>query len=369
MNCNKTLRMANDFFDKTLSKSEEQMVKRHLEECKSCRKEYQNLEKADNALRQVICEMVADIVVPGGLSERIEMNLSAGSRKNTFWSRLSFVLRTPAAAAALLFVVLAAGFLTYNNYFNLANQQKVAISESTDSAGLHAADKNGPAVGEKAVPLNDVQVLQAESDLTIKTDVQQLDRDTGNAVKIPAENQPDSTVGILSGQPPAPADAVPEALSKSSPEANQRRASVTSVPLGMGGSMADSNSGTMEEAVRDAGFIPAQPSYLPLGAVLTDVSWYTGEISQSYRAGKYSFTVSQCRLDAGDFEYAGEISQGSAVDINGMPGFIQVNRPEPGGGNVSGSFTTLRWRKGDWAFSVSGDLPADEIIKISTSIK
>lgn len=368
MNCNKTLQMANDFLDKTLSKSEEQMIKRHLEECNSCRSEYQNLEKADNVLRQVICEMVADIVVPGGLSERIEMNLSAGSRKNTFWSRLSVVLKTPAAAAALLFVVLAAGFLTYNNYFNPVNQQKVAISESTDSAGVQAADKNGPAVDGKTDPLSGVQVLQAESDSTIKTDVQ-LDRDTGSAVKIPAENQPDSTVGILSGQPPAPADAVPEALSKSSPEVNQRRASVTSVPPGMGGGMADSNSGSMEEAVRDAGFIPSQPSYLPPGAVLTDVSWYTGEISQYYRAGKYSFTISQCRLDAGDFEYTGEISQGSAVDINGMPGFIQVNRPEPGGGNVAGSSTTLRWRKGDWAFSVSGDLPADEIIKISTSIK
>lgn len=368
MSCNKTLQMANDFLDKTLSKSEEQMVKRHLEECKSCRNEYQNLEKADNALRQVICEMVADIVVPGGLSERIEMNLSAGNRRNTLWSRLSVVLKTPAAAAALLFVVLAAGFLTYNNYFNLANQQKVAISESTDSAGVQAADKNGPAVGEKAVPLNDVQVLQAESDLTIKTDVQ-LDRETGNAEKIPAENQPDGMAGILSGQPPAPADAtVPEALSKSYPVDNQRRASVTSVPLGMGGSMADSNSGSMEEAVRDAGFIPTKPSYLPPGAVLTDVSWYTGEISQNYRAGNYSFAISQCRLDAGDFKYAGETSQGSAVDINGTPGFIQVNRPEPGS-NVAGSFTTLRWRMGDWAFSVSGDLPADEIIKISTSIK
>ncbi|MFX4262197.1 zf-HC2 domain-containing protein [Pelotomaculum propionicicum] len=368
MSCIKTLQMMNDYLDKTLSKSEEQIVKRHLEECKSCRSEYQNLEKADHTLRQVICEMVADIVVPNGLSDRIEMNLSAANRKNTLLSRLSVMLKTPAAAAALLFVVLAAGFLTYNNFFNLADQQKVAMTENTESAGVRAEDNNGAAVGGQADPLKGVQVLQAESDLMSNTD-EQLDRDAGNAVKVPVENQPDSMAGILSGQPPAPAAATaPEALSKSYPAGVQRRALVTSAPPGMGESMAVSNSGTMEEAVRDVGFIPVKPAYLPQGAVLSDVSWFKGEVSQNYRAGKYYFTVSQSRFDAADFEYEDAISQGSAVDINGMPGFIQENRPEPGG-NVSGDVTTLRWRQGDWAFSVSGDLPAEELIKISTSLK
>jgi hypothetical protein len=359
----------NDFLDKTLSKNEEREVKNHLEKCETCRSKFQVLENADNTLRQVICEMLADIDVPLGLSDRIEKIMSAGIREKTLWSRIRMLLKTPAAAAALLFVVLAAGLLTYNNYFNLASNQKVALSEKdtgnyTDSAGVPAADMTSPAVDEKTSS-KEVRVLQADSDLVRNSDEQLKGAPVENQVK----DQLEGTAGILSDQPPMPAvNQAPEALNKSKPVEDQRSAYITSTPLGMGEGMPASNRGTMEEAVWNVGFIPAKPSYLPQGAVLSDVSWFAGEASQNYRAGRFYFTVSQNLLEAADSGYVETFSQGPAVNINGSQGFIQESRPEPGD-TVSGTLTTVRWRQGNWNFSVSGDLPAEEIIKISTSIK
>lgn len=375
MSCDNMMQMLHDFLDKTLSKDEEQEVKNHLRKCQSCRSEYHNMERADNALRQVVCEMVADIDVPGGLSDRIEKIISK-EKRNTLGSRLSVLLKTPAVAAALLFVVLAAGYVTYNNYFDLANRQKVAISEmdageySGESAAMPAADKAGAAVGENVDTLNQVQVLQ---DSVMNPD-DQIRQNPGNIEKDQVKEQPGSMAGVLRGQPPAPADAAaPKALIKSRSVEDRID---TSVPPGMGGgmiasnegSMIASNGGTMEEALRNVDFIPAKPAYLPQGAVLSNVSWLSGEISQDYRTGKNFFTVSQSRLEAGDIAYVETLSQVSNVNINGWLGFIQERRPEPGD-NVSGTITTLRWRQSDWVFSVSGDLPAEEIIRISASIK
>ncbi len=362
--------MMNDFLDKTLSKDEEQRIKSHLGECESCRREYQYLEKADNALRQVICGMVADIEVPRNLSERIELTLSAGNRETTLWSRLSVLFKTPAAAAAMLFVVLLSGFLANHNN-PASNQHNVALSDKdtgiyTDGTGSIAEDKNG-AAAEKTAPAKEVRVLQAESDLVGNSDVILRDAPE-NTVSDTAMKQPESAAGLLRAMPPAPAsDTAPDELSKSQPADVQRSAYITAAPLGMGGGAPASNRGTMEEAAVNVGFIPAKPGYLPQGATLSDVSWLSDETSQNYRVGRNYFTVSQNRLDAADFEYI-ESSKGSPVDVNGLQGFIQVSGPEPGD-TGSGTVTTVRWRQGDWAFKVSGDLPAEEIIRISVSIK
>lgn len=368
MSCDNTMLMLNDFLDKTLSKNEERQVKRHLEECASCWSEYQNLENADNTLRQVICEMVADIDVPRCLSESIE-KIIPDEKKNTLRSRLSILLKIPTAAAALFFVM-AAGFLIYNSYFNPANQQKVAISDKDneqyiDSALLPMADKI--AAGDKNMSsLNEVQVLESDS---VRNPDEQMRQEPGNTVKDPVQEQPGSMAGILRGQPPATADdTAPERLNESRSAEEQRTAFVTSAPPGMGESMAASNDRILKVPIRHGDFIPAKPAYLPQGSVLVNESWLAGEVSQDYRTGNNYFTVSQSRLEADDFASVEKLSQVSNVNINGWQGLIEKSRAEPGD-NVSGTDTTLRWRQGEWAFSVSGDLPAEEIIRISASIK
>ncbi len=377
MSCDNMMQMLNDFLSKTLSKNKEGKVKRHLEVCASCRSEYHSLENADNALRQVICEMVADIDVPRRLSERIEEILPQ-RKSNTLRSRLSILLKTPAVAAALLFMVLAAGFGAYNNYFNPANLQKVAISEKdggkySDSAAPPTVDNTGASVQEKEDRLKETQVTQTD---TAGNPDEQMRKEQDNTVRAPeitlmgpAQGQPGDTSGILRGQPSAPAgETAPEGLNESQPAEEQKTAFTTFADPGMSGSMDDANDGTLEAAPRHVDFIPAKPDYLPPGSVLVNITRLADVITQDYRTGANYFTVSQSRPIADDSAFVKKPAQVANININGCQGFIEESRPEPGD-HVSAAITTLRWRQGDWAFSVSGDLPAEEIIKISESVK
>nr|MBP7333045.1 DUF4367 domain-containing protein [Bacillota bacterium] len=353
-------------------------VKRHLEVCASCRSEYHSLENADNALRQVICEMVADIEVPRCLSERI-VEILPQRKSNTLRSRLSILLKTPAVAAALLFMVLAAGFGAYNNYFNPAYLQKVAISEKDDgkftgSAAPPAVDSTGASVRENEGRLNETQITQ--TDTTGNPDVQ-MRKDQDNTVRAPeitlkgpAQEQTGDASGISRGQQPsAPAgETAPEGLNESQPAEEQKTAFTTFADPGMSGSMNDANDGTLEAAPRHVDFMTAKPDYLPPGSILVNITRLAGEITQEYRTGANYFTVSQIRLMADDSAFIKKPAQVANININGCQGFIEESRPEPGD-HVSAAITTLRWRQGDWAFSVSGDLPAEEIIKISESVK
>jgi hypothetical protein len=362
MCCDNTMQVMNDFLDRTLSETEEQKVKSHLEDCEKCREEFHSLKNADSVLRQVVSGMIAGIDVPDNLNDRIEKIISAENRKKTTVSRMFMLLKSPAAAAALIFVVLAAGFLSYNNYFNMIyNQPKVVLS--VPDAGNHingngnsAAEKLDSIVGEDTAAIKEENVSQ---------DIINSTNTTEQLKKVQAE----SPAGFSGDKPLLPVIAqAPETLSKSQPVEEQRSAFVTSVPAGTGEGIPAQDRGTVEEAILAVGYIPAKPSYLPQGAVLSDVSWHSGKTSQNYRVGEFYFTVSQSRLDAANFEYDEMRSQGSAVDINGSQGLMRESRPEPGD-SISAVTTTLSWQEGDWSFSVSGGLPAEEIIRIAASVK
>jgi hypothetical protein len=364
MSCEITLQVMNDFLNNTLSVAEEQKVKSHLVECENCRVEFHNLEKADTALRQVVCDMVASIDVPGNLMHRIEKIISAENKKKKPESRIFMLLKSPAAAAALLFVVLTAGFLSYQNYFNmLSNQPKVVLS--MPAAGNSAAEKPGSIASENAGGASKENILQTAPDRESKVE------DTKNLLNAADQlsDQMESPAGVVNNKPLLPAaDQAPELLNKFQLSEEQRTAIVTNVPLVSGAGMPSANIGTIDEAVREAGFIPAKPAYLPQEAVLTAVTWLPDEISQNFQVGGLHFTVSQGRLNAAYFGDDKISAPASAVDINGSLGYLQEEGLETGG-IVTGVPTTLRWREGDWAFSVSGDLPKDEIIKISNSLK
>lgn len=372
MCCDNTIRVMNDFLDKTLSKTEERKVQSHLEECENCRSEFNKLEKADTVLRQVVCEMVAGIDVPGNLSDRIEKIISAENRKKTPWSRVFVMLKSSAVAAALFFVVLAAGFVSYHSYSNLiSNQPKVVLSvpdagNHTNVAGNSAAERLDSIVGENTAAVKEENVLQTAPVLERKPeDIINTTNTTEQLKKVQAEGP----AGVLSDKLQLPAiSQAPEILSKSQPVEEPRSAFVTSVPTATGEGMPAQYRGTMEEAAGAVGYLPAKPAYLPQGAVLSDVTWHSGATAQNYRVGEFYFAVSQSRLDAANFVYDEMLSQGSAVDINGSQGFIQESGPEPGD-SISVVTTTLSWQKGDWAFSVIGDLPAEEILKVAASIK
>jgi hypothetical protein len=316
--------------------------------------------------------MVAGIDVPGNLNDRIENIISAENRKKTQWSRVFALLKSPAAAAALFFVVLAAGFLSYHSYFNMiSSQPKVVLSvpdagKHTNGAGNSAEERLDTIVSGNTAAVKEENVSQAAPVLERKPEDIINSNNTTEQLK---KDQAERLAGNLSDKQQLPAiSQAPEPLSKSQPVEDPRSAFVTSVPTVTGEGMPAQYRGTMEEAVGSVGYIPAKPAYLPQGAVLSDVSWHSGATAQNYRVGEFYFAVSQSRLDTTNFVYDEILSQGSAVDINGSQGFIQESGPEPGDG-ISAVTTTLSWQKGDWAFSVIGDLPAGEILKVAASIK
>ena len=372
MGCDNTIRVMNDFLDKTLTKTEERKVESHLAECEDCRSEFNKLEKADAVLRQVVCEMVAGIEVPVNLSARIEKIISAGKREKTPWSRMLVLLKSPAAAAALFFVVLAAGYLSYHNYLNMiSSQPKVVLSvpdagNHINGAGNSTAEKLDSITGEKTAAVKEENVIKAAPGLERKPEDIINSTNTTEQLK---KDQGEGPAGLLSDKPLLPAvSQAPEVLSKSQPVEEQRSAFATSVPSVNGDGLPVQYSGTLEEAAVAVGYIPAKPAYLPQGAVLSAVTWHAGETAQNYRVGEFYFTVSQRRLDAAGFEYDDIQSQGSAVDINGSQGLMRESRPEPGD-SISAVITILSWQDGDWSFSVSGGLPEEEIIKIAASVR
>jgi len=362
MHCDGIKLMLNDFFNKTLSGVEEQKVRGHLSECEDCRCEFSRLEKADAALKKVIHEMVAGIEVPKSLNERIEMALAMEKRPRRRTGFLPALVRTPAVAAALLLVVLTAGLFGYYNLYSPPNQPKVAISDSpavplTAGSGPSDMDNSVPIADEKAAPTTERQDLQAGGAS------QKKDAGLQSSTKPAAEPEKPSAV-----QPPPPAAASqPGASEDARAQLEKRPMSVTTAPPAAGGGVKAVSGEIYDSAAGDAGFEPLKPTYLPSGMRLVDVSWRSGVAYQTYRSGSSYVIISQGRATASGFNYDQQATGGALVSINGARAVLEENKQDASG-NGSGVFTVLRWQRGEWIFSVSGELTVDEIIKIACSI-
>lgn len=392
MHCDSIKLMLNDFFNKTLSRVEERKVESHLAACEDCRGEFGKLEKADNTLKKVIHEMVAGIEVPNSLNERIEAALALEKRPQPRPSRLLSLARTPAFAAAMLLVVLTAGFLSYYNLFSpAATQQKVGLSEP--QAG-HLSDGSGPADPGTKVPALDQEAapntenqdsqrylysLPVPMDLENNTENQgsQLDDtgivyDTGiekraeeQSVKQPAGEMEKPSAA----NPSPPAVAMkPDASEDTRPMLEKRSVAISSDPLAAGAGAPASSGGTYEEAARNAGFVPARPTYLPQGMKLEDVSWRAGVVYQNYRMGNAYVTISQGRAQEAGFNYDESVAGGVPVNINGARAVLEESGRDSND-TVSEGYATVRWQRGEWMFSVSGGLPGEEIVKIASSLE
>lgn len=385
MSCEQIQAVLNDYLNKTLSAKEELLVKRHLEKCASCRSEYYNLLHADKALRQVICEMVAEIDVPHGLSVNIERAIARENRSGP--SGLVMWLKTPLMAAALLFVVMAAVLGAYQNHFNPFAQKQVAKQvqdeERPADGVLSQVDAGNSTVKEKEdAPA--VAVVPPSNMLEALPDQGPKGEEGQDIVRQQAlERSSENMQGIQGGQPVEPIDegARRELNAPQSGEEEQGDFFVTSAPpAGSGGAAAansrilnDETSAEKRDAIDGSGldFVPTKPHYLPMGAVPINVSLTTGGISREFQVGDRHFTVKQTWLGADDqglVKKSTRVANVDVVDINGRQGLME--KSEPGQGDLYvGTTTTLKWRQDDWAFVVSGDLPAEEIIKISKSLR
>ncbi len=383
MRCENIKPKIHDLLDNTLPAGEEREVCTHLAVCESCRSEFRDLKRVDDILRQVVLEMVSEIEVPPELNNKIEKIL-AERKKKSLAGRLFILLKTPAVAAVLFLTVATAGMLSFYNPFNPPVKQVGAVlqdsGELTQSQSVNIADSAGqpvaqekevfaadelssPAVQEEGrdVPEPDVSVKNnvarekvADSDMLAKEKSDQQSAFSA-FTKVPQESVEHRGYSESTGFAQVFQDAA-----DSSPALEER--------LPTNSKSSALQKGTLEEAAGEVGFIPARPAYLPKEADLVDVAWHPGTVYQNYRAGQVSIAISQSRADMIRFNYEEEVRQGSPVQINGLRAVLQESRPEQGD-IVSKSSHRVRWQLDEWVFTVYGELPREEIIRIAASLK
>ncbi|BAF58853.1 hypothetical membrane protein [Pelotomaculum thermopropionicum SI] len=356
MHCETVKRLMNDLLDQTLPAAREREIEAHMAVCEGCRSEFQKLGAADELLKKVICEMMTEIEVPPGLSRRIEKVLAEAKHRGPAWMRLAALLKAPAVAAALLLAVAAAGFLGWQKPFSTAvKQPEVALNgpvAAENQSEVVTRDADRTAAPEEVPAADKLEVLQKYDSGAVQDGA-----GGGNSAE-PEEKQELRDAGE-----------VPAGVSRE-PGGQLRQNKIFS-----GASVETLNSGapllkkgTLEEAAAGAGFYPVKPAYLPEGARFLEAAWVPGAVYQNYRAGQLAFTVSQSRANGIKPGEGSRAGPGVAVEINGVPAVLQETGPEPGDG-ASRVRTVLRWVSGEWAFSVEGELPKEEIIKIAESLR
>ncbi len=401
MRCEEYLPLINELLNKTLSPTEKRGVEDHLAACENCQAEFQRLKKADDLLREVVCDMFSEIEVPAYLSRRIKETLEKEQEQRARATRSgwrSAFLKIPAVAAAL-FLFIAAGTFGYQHVFGpSAKQSEVVLQEPSvtdESEPFISYDRavspagpgqdpgsSGPAnVQEKSAP-----VKPPENLLKSKPEGTQNVVSGSEAIRIARENapagkggepEPETTTTKQRGGAGASMSAGqavdPPQLEGTQPLEDRRlfaagQSFATGGDAGVEGSGKDSFAqGTLEDAAKDLGFTCLEPDYLPRGAELQEVNRLSGTVYQNYRIGQLSFQISQSQVGASEAKIKPP-SQENVIEINGARGILE----ETGHGAENGTskgYTTIIWQQGELLLSVGGELPREELVKIASSMK
>ena len=396
MSCDKIKTMLNDYLDGDLSGDPKRSVDTHLDQCAHCRGEFEGLKEADDLLSFEVKQMFKEIPVPGSLLEGIERELARERKMPPFFRRvLPYTLH--AGAAAVLFVLIAAAGLFWSHFVPLGE-----MGQQSSVGTPQVAETNAPGDRGAAGPLKDQEPTgpaPGTGDALSKPDAGGPPRSENQ----PAQTPPAAGSLIVHDKGTAPAGdkigkpeeiqqkttAVPQepAAKKDVQPANDEDAfgppagagaGVPTAPRAMSGGApkdltdlraAGSPSlkrGSMEQAVRETGFAPILPSYMPGGASLVHVTWQDGAIYTHYRVSGLEITVGQRRAPSAPASAA--VSEGRPVEINGVKGVLAENPPGEGCAE-SGGGSAVYWESGGWAFSVQGGLPPAELVRIANSIQ
>ncbi len=364
MRCKTIKLMLDDYLSKTLSAEKMREVKSHLEACESCRNEFLELKKADDILREAICEMVAGIEVPPDLSGRIERMILSGERvRKGIAGRMPAFLKIPVVAAAVLLAVTVAGAWGYfNDYFNPEmSRPKVALTGSREVPEGKEDDVSGNIMQDSAPRSAGADQASGENVTEVNKDKVVSEENAGKV--------PDREAGTPTAGQSLEERTLMARVGQQREEAPEESAGLS--PKGLGEFQVTGikvlKKGTLDEAAGELGFDPAKPAYVPLGAVLIEATWDAGTVYQNYRVGELNFTISQSRADSSRLKYEEMMRQGTPVEINGFQAVLQETGPEPGD-NVSPANVSVCWQQGDWFFSVTGGLPVQEMKKIAASL-
>lgn len=372
MHCEKVMHKFNDLLDRTLSAGEEHEMQAHLAACPDCRGEFQLVKNADDILRATVIEMLAEIEVPSNLSQKIGQILSGEKKRQPWKSKLFKLLQAPAFAAAMLLVA-ASGLFGYYKLIDQSSKNPAVVlsvpkdqvaSESTgaaeqaplsatsqDQAGVKdGVTTEAPYRAASPVAPETAQIVDSPTSSTADAGARSVDsiaRQTAPPGRGAGDSfNPKEKSAAGPAQTPATEEQLIPMLSSQSPSEAKMSISSKIAPY----------QGSLEEATRQVGFTPAVPGYLPPGVDLKDVTWSAGTVYLEYRTERNSFSLTQSRGDV--VGVTGE-EGGRLTDINGLKAYLQV----------TGSSTSISWQRGEWFFTVEGDFPREEILKIALSIQ
>lgn len=378
MRCEKYKPTLNEFFNKTLSPGEERELEGHLAACRDCRSDFQKLKRADDLLRVAVREMVLEIEVPADLDQKIKSVLDGNRPKNPFLYNLPSFFRTPAVAAAMLFLVLGVSLFGLYDLFGQSARQQVVMTE-TPAAGTGSR--------EKAL----ITAQDAAPDGEMRSELPEAETDSARIALDVMAAQPEASVSERRSDPPpsqsarsresypAQGNPAPEDRGEGGAGSETAPSAATLLaPPGRGGSPADQahkevfsiaggptdRKGTLAEAAAETGIRPARPHYLPPGAQLSEVTWLPGQISQYYRMENASFAITQ-----GLAELSGEKQRQrpgqETIIINGAEAVLEVT------GAADGSqppYAALSWQRGQYSYTIEGGVSREDIIKIAASL-
>lgn len=395
MSCHKIKTMLNDYLDGDLPGDLKRSVDTHLDQCAHCRGEFEGLKEADDLLSFELKQMFKEIPVPGSLLEGIERELAREKKRSPFFRRVLPYTRH-AGAAAVLFVLIAAAGLFWSHFVPLGE-----IGQQSSVSTPQVAETNAPGDRGPAGPLKDQEptgTAPGTGDAFSKPDAGGPSRSENQ----PAQTPPAASSLIVHDKGTGPAGdetgkpeeiqqktaAVPQKLSTKDvqpapgadafgPPAGAGAGGPTAPRAMSGDAPKDLNElraagspslkqGSMEQAVRETGFTPKLPSYMPESASLVDVAWQDGAIYVHYRVGGLEVTVGQRRAPSGPVSAA--VTEGRPVEINGVRGVLVETPPGEGGAESDGG-TAVYWENGGWSFSVQGGLPPAELLRIANSIQ
>lgn len=384
MLCERSGKIFNDYLDGDLAPVEMSQFELHLAECGACRREFEKLKTADDFLRRGVRQLVEEIPVPDSLLEVLEKRLAKEKKGLIRLRRIPLVTHYAGIAAAFLILVAAAGLLRANSG-PLGRMDGWPAAKSTSPA----AEMNGGSPDEGQVPTgaaNEKQVAgnagegenlrkNGSSDLlSLPAAGPEAGHVVGGPFPVAVKTPAGVNVQKEGAQDAAPkAAAVPDnatpgqGAGEAGPEALRMMASA---PAAGSGGTATVNpalkQGSMDEAVKETGFTPALPSYMPGDTSLTGVAWERDVIYLNYRVGQYYVTIGKQRAPEGTA--AGSVAGGcKPVDVNGVRGCISETRPQPGDSAATSRVDVL-WQKEGWTLNVEGNLPPAEILKIANSV-
>jgi len=383
MRCEKYIKRFHDLLDRTLSPQDEQAVRAHLANCRQCRDEFQMVKAADDMLRTTVLDMLNSIEVPPDLNQKIEHALAGQVKLSGVGNKLFNLLKAPAIAAAILALVLTTGYFGFQKYY-LPRQANPSIALFNDQIqpGADGGESGGAETlsSLESMPLETTAVSAAKETAPAERQVETAP----SAVKAPvgdALNNPGlqatgsdveakdsrSRITVMQQDTAAGGGGSPELKQKFSNgegNFNPMAAGSPEVDTGMVSILntATPRSGTLQEAAREAGFVPVVPGYLPSQARLIDVIWEPGIICQHYQSGRESFRISQRRFGApGTIEQEGQV-----ININGVKAYLVTKNQ---GVAQQNGYYSLWWQLDDWLFTIEGDIPMEEIIRTASSIR